>query len=156
MQNITLIVAMGTNRVIGVNNTLPWHLRADLQHFKANTLGKTIVMGRKTYESIGRPLPGRETVVLTRDAALQIDGVQVIHSVDALSGDIVVVGGEQIYTLFLPHANKLLITEVKAAPDGDAYFPGMGSSFTETSREHHKADDQNDHDFDFVTYIKGA
>ncbi len=129
LPNINVIAAMARNRVIGVNNTLPWRLSADLRHFKALTMGHHIVMGRKTYESIGKPLPGRTTVIVTRDAGYQVDGCLTAHSIDAaiaLCGDdpeIFFVGGAEVYAQILPRAQRLYLTEIQAEYDGDAYFP---------------------------------
>ncbi|MHB1238617.1 MAG: dihydrofolate reductase, partial [Gallionella sp.] len=110
---VSLIVAMSKNRVIGINNTLPWHLPADLKHFKALTMGHHIVMGRKTYDSIGKPLPGRTSVVVTRNRKLKIDGCVVVHALEqalavcAADDEIFVVGGAELYALALPIADKL-------------------------------------------------
>lgn len=134
MSKLSLIVAMGKNRAIGKDNALPWHLSQDLQYFKAVTLGKPIVMGRKTYDSIGRPLPGRHNIVISRDPAWAAEGVTVVTSVAAAlaaAGDVeevMVIGGEQIYALALAHANQLYITEVEAAPQADAFFPAIDPS----------------------------
>lgn len=134
MSKLSLIVAMGQNRAIGKDNALPWHLSQDLQYFKAVTLGKPIVMGRKTYDSIGRPLPGRHNIVISRDPAWAAEGVTAVTSVAAAlaaAGDVeevMVIGGEQIYALALEHASQLYITEVEAAPQADAFFPAIDAS----------------------------
>lgn len=132
---IALIVAASQNNVIGLDNQLPWHLPEDLQYFKAVTMGKPILMGRKTYDSIGRPLPGRTNIVLTRDPKWSAEGVEVVNSLDeALAAsskacelvgadELMVIGGEQIYRKFLPVANKLYLTRVEAKVEGDAFFP---------------------------------
>jgi len=132
---LSLIVAMARNRVIGRDNAMPWHLPEDLKFFKSMTMGKPIVMGRKTFESIGRPLPGRLNIVITRDSAWQHEGVAVAHSLeDALAlaqadpgareaGEIMVIGGEQIYRAALKKADRLYITRVDTEVAGDAYFP---------------------------------
>lgn len=131
---LSLIVAMGKNRVIGVDNALPWHLSGDLKYFKATTLGKPIVMGRKTYDSIGRALPGRLNLVITRDPAWRADGVTAVTSLEAAlraagdAAEVMVIGGAQIYALALPLADRLYITEVDAAPAGDALFPALEPS----------------------------
>ncbi len=128
---LSLIVAMGRNRVIGVDNSLPWHLSQDLKQFKAVTLGKPIVMGRKTYDSIGRPLPGRHNIVISRDRSWSAGGVTAVDSlaaaIDAAGAveELMVIGGEQIYALALPAASRLYLTEVDAAPAGDAFFPAL-------------------------------
>jgi len=139
---ISIIVAMAKNRVIGINNTLPWHLPADLKHFKVLTMGHHIVMGRKTYESIGRPLPGRTSVVVTRNPELNIEGCIIAHTLDqaiaACNGDdqIFIVGGAELYAQALPIADRLLITEIQMDVTGDAYFPDFRrDEWQEISRE---------------------
>ncbi len=141
---VALIAAVAINRVIGLNNELPWHLPADMKHFKATTMGYPVIMGRKTYESIGRPLPGRTNIILTKDKSWGHEisyGINVVHTVkealraarDAyamgrcLHADkkIFVIGGEQIYKLFLDQAKYLHLTEVEAIPKGDAFFPEL-------------------------------
>jgi dihydrofolate reductase len=124
---ITLIVARARNRVIGHNNSMPWHIPEELKHFKATTLGGVLLMGRKTYESIGRPLPGRTTLVLTRDPAWNAEGVEPVSSVEAglqKSGDrpLFIAGGSELYRLALPQVDALLITEIDLAPEGDTFF----------------------------------
>ncbi len=130
---ITLVAAMGANRVIGADGGMPWHLPEDLKHFKAVTLGTTMIMGRRTFDSIGRPLPGRRTIVVTRDASWQHDGVDVAHSLDealALAGDapVSIVGGGQIYAQALPLADRMELTFIDAEPHGDTVFPEWESS----------------------------
>lgn len=134
---VALIVAVSQNNVIGRDNQLPWHLPEDLQYFKSVTMGKPILMGRKTYESIGRPLPGRTNIVITRDPNWAADGVEVVNSLDAamLAGaeackkanidEIMVIGGAQIYCECLPIADKLYLTQVEAEVEGDAFFPNV-------------------------------
>ena len=136
---IALIVAASQNNVIGLDNQLPWHLPEDLQYFKAVTMGKPILMGRKTYESIGRPLPGRTNIVLTRDANWSAKGVVVVNDLDSATAasekacaaagadELMIIGGEQIYRKFLPVADKLYLTKVEAVVEGDAYFPAIDS-----------------------------
>lgn len=146
-QHLSMIVAMSKNRVIGRDNQLPWHLPADLKHFKAVTMGKPIVMGRKTFESIGRPLPGRTNVVLTRDKHWTAEGVLVFSSIeDALKDlsdeeEVMVIGGSQIYTALLPKAGRLYLTEIDLiVTDGDAFFPELSSSeWKEVERVNHPA-----------------
>ncbi|WP_251978811.1 dihydrofolate reductase [Salinicola avicenniae] len=132
---VAMIAAMSANRVIGVGNRLPWYLPEDLKYFKATTQGKPLVMGRKTFASIGRPLPGRLNIVITRDAEFQHEGVRVCHSLDEAlvladsqalidGGDeIMVMGGGEIYHLALPIAERLYLTEVAVEIEGDAFFP---------------------------------
>jgi len=157
--SITLVVAMGEGGVIGANGTLPWRLPADLAHFKALTLGHPMIMGRVTYESIGRPLPGRTTVVITRDPTWSEDEVEVAagwHEALALAqsidDDVFVVGGAQVYAAALAadDVERLVITQVDAAPAGDTFFPEVDwSRWTETSREPHP---ESDPTFEIVTY----
>lgn len=154
---------MSTNRVIGRGNALPWRLSADMKHFKAKTLGKPVIMGRKTFESIGRALPGRENIVVTRHSGYEAEGIVVVHSVeDALdvgraaaarsgSGEIMVIGGAQIYSLLLDRAHKLYVTEVHGTYDGDAHFPEFDrDKWVETHREFHAADTVGQPDCSFV------
>ena len=151
---VAMIVAMAENRVIGRGNQLPWHLPGDLKYFKAATLGKPIVMGRKTYESIGRPLPGRANIVVTRDAGWSADGVRVASSPEtalALAAEIaqhdgadevMIIGGEQLYSACLPFADRLYITHVHACVDGDAYFPVLDwTQWREDCREEHSPEE---------------
>ncbi len=125
--NLTLVAAMDRNRVIGRNGTMPWHLPADLQHFKRVTLGHPVLMGRKTFESIGRPLPGRENLVLTRQRDYAPEGVTVVHDLQELQhrhGEIMVIGGGQLYAALLSRARRMLLTRVDVAVDGgDTFFP---------------------------------
>lgn len=142
------IVAMNQDRVIGVDNRLPWHLPADLQYFKRTTLGKPIVMGRKTWESLGRPLPGRENIVVTRQADFCAEGGRVCRSLEeglsqakALAeqsgrDEVMVIGGAQIYAESLPHCDRLYITEVDFRVEGDAFYPELDAGeWREVSRE---------------------
>ncbi|WP_259780536.1 dihydrofolate reductase [Aestuariispira ectoiniformans] len=151
--HISLIVAMGRNNVIGVEGGLPWHIPGDLKFFKAQTLGKPIVMGRKTFESIGRPLPGRPNIVITRQEGYAPEGVEVVSTLrDALrlgtehaerlgKDEVMIVGGAQIYAASLERADRLYITEVDAAPEGDAYFPKVDkAAWRESFREDHAAE----------------
>jgi dihydrofolate reductase len=126
---LSLIVAMTPDRVIGQDNRLPWHLPADMKHFRAVTWGKPIVMGRKTYESIGKPLPGRLNIVLSHNPHLHLDGCQVVHtqeeivSLQQVYEEVMVIGGAIVYSTFLPYAQRLYITWVHAQVSGDAFFP---------------------------------
>ena len=134
---IALVVAVSQNNVIGRDNQLPWHLPEDLQYFKSVTMGKPILMGRKTFDSIGRPLPGRKNIVITRDLEWDAEGVEVVHSVDdalaagadacavANSDEIMIIGGAQIYSDCLPIADRLYLTRVEAEIEGDAFFPDI-------------------------------
>jgi len=122
---ISLIVAYAHNQVIGKDGVMPWHLPADLKHVKEVTTGKTIVMGRKTMEGIGRPLPNRRNVVLTRNPDFQMPGVDVVHSKDEVLtlGDVIIFGGAEIYRQFLDVADRLYITEIDLDVQGDTFFP---------------------------------
>jgi dihydrofolate reductase len=152
---IALVVAMARNGVIGRDNGLPWgRLPEDLKHFKAATLGKPVLMGRKTYESIGKPLPGRTNFVLTRDRGWKADGVVAVHSLDeALTGDYVSgIGGAEIYRLLLPVANRIYLTRIDADVAGYTVFPPIDySEWVETGRRAFTADERNPYNMSFVT-----
>ncbi len=155
---ILLIAALGKKFVIGNKGYIPWHLPADLEHFRKLTLGKPIIMGRTTFESIGKVLPGRKNIVLTRNRSWDASGVVVVHSVKealvAASGapEIMVIGGAEIYELFLPLARNMYLTFVEGEFKGDAYFPKFDQSeWKEIKRESHKADQKNPHPYIFVT-----
>lgn len=146
--SLSIIVAMAKDRVIGAKNDLPWHLPEDLKYFKATTLGKPIVMGRKTFDSIGRPLPGRQNIVVTRNAEWTHDGVDVAPSLDAaiaMAGDVpevMITGGAQIFEMALPTVNKLYITEIELEVAGDTFFPEFSKAeWQEVSRESYPADE---------------
>ena len=155
---ISLIAARAQNGVIGSRNDLPWYLPADLRRFKELTTGRTVVMGRKTYESIasrlGHGLPDRRNVVMTRQQ-LHFPDAEVVHDVRDIErmGDVFVIGGAELYKQTIDIADRLYLTEVKASVDGDVYFPGLDMSrWREISRESHERDDKNQYDFDFVVY----
>ena len=159
MSKLSIIVAMSSNRVIGVNNTLPWHLSEDLKHFKFLTVGHTIIMGRKTYDSIGRSLPNRRNIVISRNIEISCEGAEVVHSIEnAFSiskndGEVFVIGGSNIYEQALHLVDHLYITEIKKSFLGDAFFPEINKSiWVETSREDHIANDGLE--FSFVNYQK--
>lgn len=144
MQIISLIVAIAKNRVIGFNNTLPWHLPEDLKHFKALTTGHHIIMGRKTYESLGRLLPNRVTVIVTRNKSYKVEGALVVHSLqDAIQlckndDEVFIIGGAELYKDGLQVANQLYITEVDLKVQGDAFFPEFDlNEWQETVRTAH-------------------
>ncbi len=156
---ITLIVAVSTNDVIGMAGELPWRLSDDLKHFKALTMGKPVIMGRLTWESIGRPLPGRRNIVVTRQPGFVAQGCDVAASPAAAlqaAGDaeeIMIIGGAQLYELFLPKANRVYMTRVLAEVPGDAWFPKLDDRDWElVARERRAADEANEHDFEFRTY----
>lgn len=157
---LSMIVAMGENRMIGKNNQMPWHLPDDLKYFKAQTLNKPVVMGRKTFESIGaRPLPQRPNLVISRNPDFKAEGVQVFGSVDAALAalqdypEIIIMGGGQIYAQWIDQVDQLYITEVKASPEGDTFFPPIDQqAWLEVSRHTHPADERHAFAFDFVVY----
>ena len=156
---ISLIVAAAENDVIGRQGELPWRLSDDLRRFKAITMDKPIVMGRKTWESIGRPLPGRQNIVITRQPGYTAEGCDVVSSVDAAiaaSGDadeIMIIGGSEIYALFLRRAERIYLTRVHATLEGDARFMLPGTSdWRLVSDERHAADDRNEFDYSFRRY----
>ena len=151
---ISLIVAVSANGVIGRGGELPWHLSDDLKRFKQLTLGRPIVMGRKTFESIGRALPGRQNIVLTRQSEFAADECDVVSSIDAAiaasgdAGEIVVIGGSEIYKLFLPLAERIYMTRVHIDVDGEVRFPELVDElWQESERENHDADDLNEYEF---------
>ncbi|OVZ61256.1 dihydrofolate reductase [Pigmentiphaga sp. NML080357] len=159
---LILIVAYASNRVIGRDNALPWRLRGDLAHFKRTTLGHPIVMGRKTWESLGRPLPGRQNIVVTRDPAYAAAGATVVHTLDealAAAGQaeqIYVIGGAQIYAAALERADRIIATEVHADVPGDAYFPPLpAGQWRETAREPQPPEDGLAYDFVSYQRVRG-
>ncbi len=160
---LAVIVAQATNRVIGRANKLPWHLPEDLKYFKKVTLGKPIIMGRKTFESIGRPLPGRTNIVVTRDAGYSRPGIEVVHSLDAavtladslceINGidEAMLIGGAELYAQALPQAQRLYLTQVHASVEGDAYFPAyQQQEWRELGREDYSASGCNPYDYSFI------
>lgn len=158
-RNISIIVAMAGNRVIGANNTMPWRCPEDLKYFKSLTMGHHMIMGRKTFDSIGKPLPGRVSVIVTRNRDLKIDGCIMAHSLDEAiracenDNEIFIVGGAELYSLALPIVNKLYITEIQQDIDGDTYFPEFDKTkWRETAREKHHQDVPQPLDYHFVTY----
>src|SRR5580704_10198768 len=163
--DIVVIAAVAENGVIGRGNALPWRLKSDMQHFRAFTMGKPVVMGRKTYLSIGKPLPGRTTIVVSRDPAFAAPGIVVASSLDAAlavaRGDalrrnvdtIVVAGGAEIYAQALPLATQLAITLVHKLVDGDAFFPPIDTKlWRESARDEHAPAAEDEAAFTFVTY----
>lgn len=153
---ISIVVAMADNRVIGHENRLPWHLPADLKHFKQITMGKPILMGRKTFESIGRPLPGRTNIVITRDESYTAEGCVVVHSIEAAlkaadSEEVMVIGGAEFYQQALPHADTLYLTLVEGEFEGDTFFPELDDEeWREVERSGFDADEKNPHAYSFV------
>ena len=154
---LTIIVAMARNRVIGCNNALPWRLPADLQHFRRITLSKPVVMGRKTYESIGRPLPGRENIVVTTDRDYHATGCRVTHSIkDTLASlqetpEVMVIGGASLYRETLACARRIYLTLVHADITGDTWFPELDTcQWHQISREDFPADERNNYAYSFI------
>jgi dihydrofolate reductase len=161
MAHLTIVVAIDAQRGIGVDNTLPWHLPEDLAHFKRTTAGHPIIMGRKTFDSIGRPLPKRRNIVITRNAQWQHDGVESAPSLQAalaLVGETraFIIGGAQIFTEAMDLVDTLVVTEIAHTFDCDTFFPAIERRvWLEESREHHHAD-ANGFDYAFVTYRRKA
>ena len=157
---ISMIAAMADNRIIGKDNQMPWHLPADFAWFKRCTMGKPVVMGRKTYESIGRPLPGRLNIVISRDASLSIEGVTTVTSIEQaleVAGEVeevMIIGGGAIYAACLPMANKLYVTHIEAEIDGDTQFPDWGAEFKGTYSEVYQADEKNAYNMRFTVLEK--
>jgi dihydrofolate reductase len=154
---ISIIVAMDKKGVIGLEGVLPWRLSADLKHFKAITMGKPLVMGRKTHESIGRSLPGRKNIVLSHAKDFDAEGCTIVHSLDdafQAAGDVdevMIMGGSGIYDQSLARADRLYLTEVHADVSGDVYFPEFNKGeWLEIEREEHSADEKNNFDYSFV------
>ena len=155
---VSVIVAMAQNGVIGCANTLPWRLPEDLKRFRAFTLNKPILMGRKTFESLGHPLPGRANLVMTRDRGWFSHGVIIVHSVEealvqaAASDEVVAIGGAQIYRLVLPFARRIYLTHVHADVPGDTYFPDFDATqWADIDCSTHPADDEHAYPVTFVT-----
>ncbi|MCS0540866.1 type 3 dihydrofolate reductase [Aeromonas veronii] len=158
---ISMIAAMAHDRVIGKDNQMPWHMPADLAHFKRVTLGKPVLMGRKTFESIGRPLPGRRNLVISRNPDYQAEGIEVVGSVEAalalLAGssveELMVIGGGLLYAEMLPSADFLYLTRIDLAVEGDTRFPAFDDGqWQRVDCESHPADEKNPHPYSFETW----
>jgi dihydrofolate reductase len=154
---LSIIVAMDDNQLIGKNNALPWHLPADLAYFKKTTTGKTVLMGRKTYDSIGKPLPNRRNVIISRNANFRALGCEVVSSIEAAlalaknDAEVMIMGGSSFYEQILPRVDRLYITEVKGFFEGDAHFPNFNrDDFTEQFRQSHQPDEKNQYTYDFT------
>ena len=154
---VALVVAMGRNRVIGRDNALPWHLPADLKHFRALTLGKPVVMGRRTHESIGRPLPERINLVISRDPDYRAEGCIVLPSLAAAyeygrdQPELMVIGGASIYRQALPEARRIYLTEIRQDFAGDTVFPELeDANWREITRHDHEADGKNPYPYSFI------
>lgn len=159
---VSVIAALARNRVIGIENRLPWRLPEDLAHFKALTLNHPILMGRKTFESLGRPLPGRTNIVITRNVDYRRDGCLVADSIPAAialcedADEVFFIGGAELYAQVIPLADRLYLTEVDIDAQGDAWFPDYArSAFREVSREPHTGVKGDALRFDFVVYERG-
>jgi dihydrofolate reductase len=163
--DIIVVAAVAENGVIGRVNTLPWRLKSDMAHFRSLTMGKPVVLGRKTYQSIGKPLPGRTTIVISRDHSFSAPGILIAPSLDAAltiargdalrrnCGAIVIAGGADIYKQALPLATRLVITQVRKAADGDTRFPQIDAqTWRESARSEHQPGQQEDAAFAFVTF----
>ncbi len=155
--NIILVAAMAKNKVIGLNNKLPWKMPADLRHFKAVTLTKPVLMGRKTYESIGRPLPNRRNIVISRQPDLKLVGCEVAHSINMAlelvfsEPEVCIIGGTSIYEQALPLATEMQLTYIDADITGDSYFPSWDENDWQLrASQHNIADSENAFDYDFV------
>lgn len=164
---IVLIAAVARNGVIGADSDMPWRLPSDLKHFKTLTLGKPVVMGRKTFESLGRPLPGRPNIVISRSGGFAASGAEVVSSLEAAlekatalavdldKDEIIVMGGGQIYSQAMALADRLEITEVQADPAGDTHFPAIDpANWREVARQKGERSERDSADFDFVTYCR--
>ena len=156
---ISIISAMASNRAIGIRNTLPWQLPEDLKHFKSLTMGHHIVMGRKTYDSIGKPLPGRDTVIVTRNADFAVPGCLAVNSLEAAltvshgEAEVFFVGGAELYRQALAIAHRIYLTEIQRVFDGDAFFPEFDKSqWIETARDKRRTDGPNGFEYHFVIY----
>jgi dihydrofolate reductase len=155
---ISLIVAMGNNRVIGQGNQLPWRLSADLKYFRQTTMGKSLIMGRKTYETIGRPLPGRTNIILTRNEDYQAEGCLVVHSLEealelAGEGEVMIIGGGQLYRQFMPMADRIYMTQIDSEFDGDTFFPVLNfAHWSVIKRSETMLDETSALTYTFITY----
>ncbi|WP_168122644.1 dihydrofolate reductase [Paenibacillus sp. HB172176] len=162
--SVTLIAAMDNNRLLGKDNKMPWHLPAEMAYFKEKTIGKTVLMGRKTFESLGgRPLPNRRNVVLTRQSGLKLQGCEIVHSPEdavkqygSAQDELMVIGGAEVYGLLLPFADKLLLTDINVdLGEGDAYFPLFPREDWQLADSRFRAsDEKNKYDFTLQTYVR--
>ncbi len=158
---LSIIAAFDRNHLIGRDNSLPWRLPADLAFFKRTTMGKPVIMGRKTFESIGRPLPGRRNIIITRNPAFQAEGCEICASVEQallrLEGhsEVMLIGGASLYQQMLARADNLYVTEIDEEFEGDAWFPDIPTDdWQEVWRENHSANDLNPHNYSFVKYCR--
>ena len=153
---INIIVATSKNRVIGNNNSLIWKLPADLKRFKQITTGSTVVMGRKTYESIGKPLPNRRNIIITRDTNYLVDNCEIVNSLEEAlmlcNNECFIIGGGEIYKQSIDIADKIYLTLVQEDFEGDTYFPEIGKEWTKVFREDYEGDEKNEHKYSFIDY----
>jgi len=161
MTQLSLIVAMDRNRLIGSDNGLPWQLPADLAYFKRTTMGKPVVMGRKTYDSIGRPLPGRHNIIVTRDSRFSADGCEIVGSIEQAvescpdASEIMLIGGASLYRQTLERASCLYVTRIHHEFDGDTWFPEFDESRWQVeSREDFEADSRNPYAYSFIKFVR--
>jgi dihydrofolate reductase len=160
---VSLIAAVAENGVIGRDGKLPWHLPDDFRWFKAQTLGKPVVMGRKTWESLGRALPGRHNIVLTRQSGYAAPGTTVVHTAEAALGaagdaeEVMVIGGGDVFEMFLPRAARVYLTRVDAVVEGDAWFPELDADdWRLVSRKYHGTDARHGYEFEFCVYERAG
>ena len=155
---ISMIAAMTRDRVIGINNSLPWKLPADMQWFRQQTMGKPIIMGRKTFESFGaKPLPGRKNIIITRDQNYKVEGCDVVHSIDEAltlansAEEVMVIGGAELYRQVLSDTDTIYLTRIHEAFEGDTRFPEIhNTEWHQVERIDHEADEKNSHDYSFI------
>ena len=152
---LSMIAAVAQNKVIGYQGTMPWRLSSDLMWFKKQTLGKPVVMGRKTYETLGKPLPGRRNIILSRQVGFRADSCDILHDSDSVidlanDQEVMVIGGGYVYQAFLANTQRLYLTEVHATPEGDAFFPAIDAKDWHVSfEEHHLSDKKNSYPYTF-------
>jgi len=157
-KTLTLVAAMGRNRAIGLAGRMPWHLPAELQHFKRVTMGKSIVMGRKTWQAIGRPLPGRQNIVISRNPAFLARHVELVGSLEealkiAESDEVMIIGGGQLYELAMPRAQRMVLTLIDIEPEADTWFPAWDENeWTRIREEHFPADRDNEMAYRIVEF----
>jgi len=159
-KKITIIAAMARNRAIGLDGDMPWHLPGELRHFKETTMGKPIVMGRKTWSSIGRPLPGRQNIVVTRNSSFQAPGCDVAASLDeaiqiAGGGEVMIIGGGQLYSQALAFSDRMILTRVDCEPVADTWFPEwQKQDWQQVSERRESADDKNPYDYEVCEWVR--
>ena len=163
---ISIMAALATNNVIGRDNTLPWHMPADLKRLKTTTMGHHVLMGRKTFEDVGKPLPGRVTVVITRDPHFAAEGVAIARSVDeaiskaeaAGDDEIFILGGAEIFRQTIHRADRMYLTRIHAEPEGDTFFPEFDdvNEWRLVDAEHFEPDERNAHPYSFLTYQRAS